>query len=126
MRQIIKMDRGFTLIESLISIFLIAVTAVIFLLIFQTRLTIVYATHLEKASVIALKEMERLRSFGFDNLPGGGAVSDSQLSDLPQGTATRTVSTYEGNSNMKSVSVQVQWLEGNQTETYQIDTIMSK
>lgn len=124
--QILKFRNGFTIIESLISIALIAVTAGVFFTIMQIQASIGKTVHLEKASVIADKEIERLRSLGFDNLPSSGAISDAQLNELPGGSAARTISDYEGNPNIKSVHIDISWQELNQPSTYVLDTLIAK
>lgn len=101
--------RGFTLIEILVSIFILGAIAIIYL----TAINTITLTREIRQKDIALrvidKEIESLRAGGYAGLGSSGSFSDALLSDLPNSSASTTISSY--NANIKQVDVSVGWQE---------------
>lgn len=118
--------KGFSLIEILLAV--IVMVALIGLLFsvsgtyFKSRSSDLQTT----ATSIAGKRMEDLRNGGFTNLPSSGSFADSNLSKLPQGTATQTISTYSGDVNIKLVTIQVTWVENKATKKILTESLFTK
>ncbi len=100
-------QRGFTLIEVLVSVFVFG--SVVILLVGVFNLTLL--TRLARQEDIALKiadhKLEELRNDGYAGLPASGSFSDSLLSSLPNSTASTSISDF--NAKVKQVIVQVGW-----------------
>ena len=108
----LKSQNGMSLIEVIISMFMIAA-----LLVFYTSALNLVAlskkTRKENIAYhIANKQMEDLRNTAFASLPASGTISDSMLSQIPSGSGGYTVSSYAGFSGMKEMVVTVSWNDG--------------
>lgn len=101
--------RGFTLVESVIALGIVAAMLVLFQAIIRTELLARLATHQNLARSIASNELETLRTGGYAALPASGSFTDTQLSQLPSGTGTVTTANF--NSKTKAVTVVVGWRE---------------
>ncbi|EKD62558.1 MAG: hypothetical protein ACD_52C00128G0001, partial [uncultured bacterium] len=78
-------------------------------------------------SKIATKQIENLRNTDFASLPGSGNFADSDLSQLPQGTATRTITDYQPPSTeIKDVLITVAWVENDAPKQVQMETLIYK
>jgi hypothetical protein len=89
-----------------------------------TVLLIVYASALQVSTItkklryenlayhVANKQMETLRSTSFDSLPASGSISDSMLSQIPQGAGSFTISDSGTYSGLKELTVTVTWNDG--------------
>jgi prepilin-type N-terminal cleavage/methylation domain-containing protein len=106
-------SRGFSLVEVVISLFVIGVTIALT----TTMLTLMplsrHAKDQSLALSIASNEVEGLRSLGYASLPASGSFSDTQLSLLPQGSGSITVTDF--NPRTKQVDVTVSWQENAST-----------
>jgi len=108
---------GFTIIENLVTIFIVAALIALFsAAIHLLRLT-QDAKYEDIALRIASHRLEEERSLGYASTTAG-AFSDSLLSELPSGIGTTTVSDYT--DTIKEVKVEVSWL-GHGTSTRSID-----
>lgn len=122
----IKNKPGFSLIEILLA--MVVMVALIGLLFsvsgtyFKSRSSDLQTT----ATSIASKRMEDLRNGGFTNLPSSGSFSDPNLSKLPQGTATQTISNYSGDPNIKLVTIKVSWIENTATKNIKTESLFTK
>lgn len=103
------MTKGFSLVETFISLFILAAVLLLFQAILGTVFLSQQANHQEIALLVAQNKMENLRALGYNNLPSSGSFSDSLLSSLPQSLASITVSDF--NVATKQVSARVQWQE---------------
>ncbi|MFA5942350.1 MAG: type II secretion system protein [Candidatus Paceibacterota bacterium] len=103
----LQLKRGFSLIEVVISIFIVGV--ILFLL--QSVLQSSVLARISKSQGIALSiarnEIEVLREGGYDALPPSGSFSNELLSTIPLATTTRTVSPF--NDKTKQVVVSIVW-----------------
>jgi len=107
-----KFEAGFSLVEIIVSISVI-------LVIFSLLILEIDALSISKkqryeyiASQIANNQIETLRATSYDSLPSSGTISDSQLSQLPSGAGSFTVSDYPDYTNLKQLSVTVTWNDG--------------
>lgn len=120
---------GFTIIEVLIALIFIAMIVTITL---STGLNFnrILRFNLQSAAVkIASGELETLRTKSFaeiEALPSSGNVLDPDLTKLPQSTATRAVADFEGNPDVKSITVTVTWTENNVAKNIKMTTLISR
>jgi prepilin-type N-terminal cleavage/methylation domain-containing protein len=110
--QVIKnvsAQRGFSLLEVVVSLFIIAVM----LALYQVSLDSITLSRSAKDQDIALRvaggKMEELRALGYASLPASGPFTDPQLSLLPGSSASLAVSDF--NPKTKQATVTVSWLE---------------
>lgn len=100
---------GFSLIEVLISVFIVGVTIILFQTALQGVFLVRIANHKEIALRIANNKMEYVRALPYASLPTSGTFSDSQMSSIPSGSGTLTVANF--NSKVKQVTAAVTWVE---------------
>jgi len=99
--------RGFSLVEVLVSIFIVSVLLLLVQAIIYSAVLTRNSKNQSIALAIARNEIESLRSNGYANLPANGSFADSLLSTLPSATTTLTVSVY--NAKTKQVTASVIW-----------------
>lgn len=105
-----RMSRGFTLIEVIISIFIVGVMLLLLDAVIRSGTLVNTSKHQGVALAIARSELEQVRAGGYDALPASGSFSDSLLDTLPPAaTATVTVDSYSAKT--KQVTVVVEWLD---------------
>lgn len=123
-----KFQRGFSLIELLIALVLITITAFIFTKATDTLGRISRANHQTTAFHIAARKIESLRGKTFDPNLASGAFSDSELSRLPQGQGNLTVSQFqsEDQNKIKQVEAKVSWYEQSQPKEVKITSLISE
>ncbi|MGE5540800.1 MAG: type IV pilus modification PilV family protein [Bacillota bacterium] len=118
------MTRGFSLVEVVISLFIIGVT----IMLASEMLTLMSLSRHAKDQALALSiarnEISTLRAAGYDTLPASGSFSDTQLSSLPNGTGALSVVDY--NDQTKQISATVSWLESNATSSVSMTTLVTK
>lgn len=109
---VVRLNRrtnGFTLIEALITIFIIGIAFLLYYSAMRNTYLSRDARDEEIALHIAAGKMEDLRAGGYAALPSSGSFSDSQLSSLPSSAASMTIADY--NAQTKEVTVTVSWTE---------------
>lgn len=99
--------RGFTLIEMLIALFIMSVTATFVTVVTGTIKVTRDATYENAAFRIADNKLEELRAGGYATLPESGSFSDPALTALPQGVASTSVTDL--NAKTKQVSAGISW-----------------
>lgn len=116
--------RGFSLIEIIVSLFIISILIIASqTILFGTPLTQL-AKDQDIALTIARNELESVRSGGYDSVPATGSFSDSLLSSLTSGAGTITVSAY--NAKTKHVTVTVTWSERGKSQSVSLDTLVTQ
>lgn len=115
---------GFTLVEILISVVLIIAIISILFASSGTFISSRSVTLQSIATKIAAREMENLRKTDFASLPQSGQFSDPDLTKLPGGTATRTVSDYQSNPQIKQVQVEVNWQLNNAPKSLKLESLI--
>ena len=109
-------SRGFTLVEVLVSIFVLGMMLVFFASAFSnTRLSRDVARQ-DVALRVIKQKMEDLRSLGYSNLPANGTFSNSLLSSLPNGVGSTTVSDFS--ATLKQTTVGISWNESSAAARY--------
>lgn len=98
---------GFTLVEVMLVVFVLALTALIFATAFPTsQISRMKAAHMSFATSLAQQTLEEKRSAGYSGL----LVGTNEVSippDLPNGQMTTTITQYA--PNIKKVVVTVTW-----------------
>lgn len=98
-----------TLIEIII---VMGLVSILFTLVFleAQMLTISRGQRYEDIAYhVANKKMEELRSADFSSLPSSGTISDPQLSSIPSGAGSFTITNYQSYTGMKQLTVTVTW-----------------
>lgn len=122
-----KPARGFTLVEVIVSIFIIGIMLILLQSVTRTGVFVRNTKFESIALSITRNEIEALRTAGYTNLPSSGTFSDSLLSSLPQGaTTTLTISAY--NTKTKQVIANVIWLDPSATasSTVSLTTLITQ
>lgn len=100
--------RGFSLIEVIVSIFIVGVILLMVQAVARSSVLVRTSKNQGIALAIARNELEGLRAGGYATLPSSGSFSDSLLSALPSAaTTTLAVSAY--NAKTAQVTVSVVW-----------------
>jgi prepilin-type N-terminal cleavage/methylation domain-containing protein len=107
MKKNINLNSGFTLLEVLVTIFIIGLVLVLYQGALGKVGLIQYAKNQEIALRVANNKMEELRAGGYAALPSSGNFSDTQLNSLPNSSASMTITAY--NSDTKQVVITIQW-----------------
>src|SRR3989338_10491422 len=121
-----KRRLGFTLIEIVLSLFLILGIIAIFLSAAATYISMRNSSLQAKATKIATREVENLRNTAFASLPASGSFSDSELAQLPSGVATRTIEDYQGSDKIKQATITIDWIEKSAPKKILIETLISE
>lgn len=100
--------RGFSLLEVVISIFVVGVMLLLLQAVTRTNVLIRNVKNQGIALAIARNKVEALRSAGYASVPASGTFTDSLISTLPAG-ATTTLTTSNYNAKTKQVAVTVTW-----------------
>src|SRR3989338_7671071 len=98
-------QKGISLIEVIISMFMIAVMLVLYT---AAMNTVAHTKKLKYENLgyhVASKKMEELRATSFNSLPSSGAIPDPMLSDIPSGAGSFTVGDHSGFSGLKEITV---------------------
>lgn len=116
---------GYTIIEVLISLFIIASIVLLFVAANQAFLLNRNARYRETAMRIAVSQMDTLRALPYNTLPVSGSFSHALLSSLPQGTANETLSSFD--SRTKQITITVTWREGTApTQKAELTTLITQ
>lgn len=117
---------GFTLVEILIFLLLAAVFATTLLSSAGNYAKTKGVNSETIATKIASREIEALRNTDFDSLPQSGTISDPELSKLSSSSASRTISNYQSDLDIKQVIVSVFWTENNTPQNVTLETLITK
>ena len=119
-----KKNRGFSLVEVIVTIFVIGTMLVVSQAI---RLGAPLAQSVRDQDIalkVAQNEVEELRALGYESLPPSGSFSDSLLASLSSGSGNVTVSDF--NTGTKKVIVTVSWSERGAEESIVLSTLITK
>lgn len=122
----IKKINGFTLIEILMSIFMISTMFIIFQTALGSSLLTRKINRQEIALRIAAAELETVRALTYGSLPSSGPFANSSLSSLPQSSGAITVTSK--NSKTKQIIATVFWKEpgSNVTSSISLKTFITE
>jgi len=120
-------NKGFTLIESWVSMLLLAIILVGGIALYvNSQELMTLAMHNRIASQMANKEMEDLKNTPYANLVAGTTSSNIVVGSLNASTADglgRWITVYDpvGPNNYKEVEVRIAWREANKTNDREIN-----
>ncbi|HLM83778.1 MAG TPA: hypothetical protein VK254_01015 [Candidatus Bathyarchaeia archaeon] len=100
---------GFSLLEVLVTLFFVGLILVLYQSVLGKVRLIHYVQNEEVALQVANNKMGELRAGGYDALPESGSFSDSRLDDLPNSSASMTITDF--NAGIKVVAATVEWRE---------------
>lgn len=120
-----KSDKGFALIEVLVSIFILGIMSVASATLLNggsaRRVTLDGST----ALMIAKNEIETIRAGGYAAVPVSGPFANPALANLSSGTGTLVTSQYD--AGIKQVAVEVTWTEPDSTvHTVSLTTLITE
>jgi len=98
---------GFTLIEILISLGILSATVALGTVVVNSTQVTRDAAYENSAFRIANSKLDELRFDGYDALPASGQFFDTELSSLPQGSASTSITSW--NDKTKKVVTGVSW-----------------
>ncbi len=104
-----RVSRGFTLIEVIVSIFFLGIALILLQSIIRSGALVKFSTNESIALAITNNELENLRMNGYASLPPSGSFSNSLVSTIPTATTTLVVSAY--NAKTDEVTASVLWQE---------------
>ncbi len=111
-----KTFRGFTLIETLVAVFIVGVSITLFSVV-GTLLKNAAEIRFEHTALrVAHTKLDELRALGYAALPPSGIFSDPLLASIPSASASTSVSTY--NTKTKKVVVGVAWVASTGSSRY--------
>ncbi len=102
-----KNESGYTIVEVLVSIFIIAVTLVLFATVANSVLLNKYNRYREVALRVAENQIQVLRTTAYASLPASGSFNNSLLSTIPQGAGSQTITQLD--TGFKQAVVTVTW-----------------
>jgi len=95
------------LIEMLISVFILSITVAFVTVMAGTIAVSRDSAFVHNAFRIADNKLDELRAGGYAALPASGPFNDPGLADLPQGSASTTITVW--NAQTKKVTADVSW-----------------
>ncbi len=106
-RKAVRKRDGFTLIEAMLVMLVLALSALMYTATFPTsQISRMKAVHMSYAVSLAQQKIEELRSAGYSAVMVGDPV-ETPLTDLPSGVQTMSVTQYA--PNIKKIEVTVTW-----------------
>ena len=126
-----KTKKGTTIVEVLVAI---AVLTIGLLALYEAIISgmrfNLKAKHRSIAYNVSSQEREILRGTSFASLnnqtEGAFLGTVSGLDKLPQGVDKLTIENYEGSSDIKKITIKVQWQESKQSKEVKITTLIYK
>jgi Tfp pilus assembly protein PilV len=112
--------RGTTLVEALAAVIILAIGLVgVIGCLTMALQTNQKAKYTEKAAAIAQDNIEEMRSLGFGAITTEEFPAEAEVSDLPGGVRTVTITTpYNGDARLKRVAVDIAWHSTNNTTSH--------
>lgn len=127
-----KKESGFSLIESLLVVFVIGMIVFLLASIPNSLMLFTKSRHASLVREIAVKQIEDKRTINYSNLVNGSSpISDLRLNTLPQGSGTVTVEDCKpticiNGEYVKEITVLVNWLDNNKTQSLTIKTMIGE
>ncbi len=115
-------SRGFTILEVVVSVGLIAIMLLLAYTMYANVLTVQELKQRDIALKISSHQIENLRGLGYSALPASGSFSNADLSLLPSGAGAMAVSVY--NAQTKQVTVTVSWAGLGGNESVSLSTLI--
>lgn len=115
---------GFTLIEVIIAMAVVVAAMVVFGVAVSSLPLTKNSRNQNIAYHAAAKKIEELRKTPFASLPASGGFSDPALANLASSTASLTVSDYSGSSQIKQITVIVNWNQDGASRNLRLDTLI--
>lgn len=107
-RENASQNSGFTLIEMIVALVILSAATAMVTVVMAMAKNVHDIGFENIAFHIAENKMNELRAGGYATLPSSGTFTDPQLSIIPQGQASTTVSVW--NAKTKQVLVGVSWV----------------
>jgi prepilin-type N-terminal cleavage/methylation domain-containing protein len=126
MKTKINSKSGFSLLEVIVTLFIIGLALILYQAALGKAKLIQYAKNQEIALRVANNKMEELRAGGYAALPSSGSFSDPQLNSLPNSSASITITDY--NADTKQVIITIEWQEltGSALKNISLATLITK
>lgn len=126
-------NRGFSLVEVIIAIFLIGAMVVVIANIPQAVRLITLSKSESIVREVAAKKLEDMRLTGYENLPADGVsnFSDPKLSSLAGVSATSDVvvcpaALCPGGEAVKHITISISWNEGPDRKNFELETLIGQ
>jgi prepilin-type N-terminal cleavage/methylation domain-containing protein len=107
--------RGFTLIEIMVAVCIIALAGMLTGTMLQATALARHIRYEDLATKIASNQLESLRAARYVALPATGSFSNALLTSLPSGTGSTTITVI--NSFTKQITVGVSWKDPGRSNT---------
>ena len=115
---------GFSLIEVIISIFIVGIMIYISNAILLGAPLIQSAKNQDIALKIAVNEIEGMRALGYTSLPTSGPFPNDLLASLPSGSGDIAISDF--NIDTKKIIATVSWVERGVQKSVSLSTLITK
>ncbi|PIR82303.1 hypothetical protein COU20_03000 [Candidatus Kaiserbacteria bacterium CG10_big_fil_rev_8_21_14_0_10_59_10] len=116
--------RGFTLIEILLTVFVLGASLALYTSAAMLTQALRSAKEQDIALRIAATKLEELRALSYDALPESGTFEADALAALREGTGEITVSEY--NQKTKQVTVTVSWNHSKGARSVPLSTLITE
>ncbi|MEK7086216.1 MAG: prepilin-type N-terminal cleavage/methylation domain-containing protein [Patescibacteria group bacterium] len=120
-----RKSSGFTLVEMLMALFIMSVTAVFVTFVAGTIKTARDSGYENIAFHIASSKLDELRAGGYAALPADGSFSDPGLASIPNGQASTSITVW--NTKTKQVVAGISWRSANgSTRVVSLTTLVTQ
>ena len=120
-----KNNQGFTLIDVVVALGLIAITLFCYFAVLKTVTLTRFSKHQALAYQVAIKKIEELKAVPFASLPTSGPFTDSALTALLQAQANLTVANHGGSASIKEITATISWQENGVTKNVEVKTMLT-
>jgi prepilin-type N-terminal cleavage/methylation domain-containing protein len=125
-------QKGFSLVEVVLVVMIAALIGFMIMNFPESAKLIGHSSYESTAKDVAAKQIEQLRSQGYDNLANGTvAVSDGRMSRLPSGAGTIVIedcpiTVCVNGELLKKVVVTITWNDGKKTQEVVVSTFIAQ
>lgn len=133
LKSLFKNSFGVSIIEIILVVFTVGFITLFVANIPSSLKLVGNSRHESLAKEIALKNVEDLRTSGYDNLANGtSTISDSRISSLPGGSGQIIIddcpaqAICQNGEQVKRAKVEVNWTDSGNSKNIQITTLISK